>query len=208
MKGKYLVWLALVAVVTAAVFTFGCKALGGKAGEEKKTETITVEETPITETTVTETSLPEQPVYQPKKIDDLKMLDATLGSAVETLGWDNVFCFIALDKSVSLFTELQPAYAPGSADRNFIDASITDLGNIKTWLDEKINKGESVDPNGADAKDKRKKIADIRARVQAMIAGPAPKHEPVPEWKGDLMKKKYKEGGDMRKRKWAEGHKK
>jgi hypothetical protein len=204
MTGKKFWWLALAVALAAAFVAFGCK---GKAPE--KTETITVDETkvPESDTTVTE-KIPEQPIYQPTKLDDLKMLDACLGAAAETLGWDDTFCFIALDKSVGLFTEIQPAYAPGSADRNFVDASITDLGNIKTWLDEKITKGEAVDPNSADAKDKRKKINDIRAKVQAMIAGPAPKKEPIPEWKGDLMKKKLYERDEMLKKKWAERGKK
>lgn len=206
MKGKYFWWVALV-VAAIAIVAVGCN-LGKKKEETKPAEEIKVETTPSTEIPVTESTMPEQPVYQPTKNDDLKMLDATLWSAGETLGWDNVYSFIALDKSIALFTEIQPAFSPGSADRNFVDASITDLTNIKTWLDEKINKGEAIDPNGAEAKDKKKKIADIRAKVQAMIAGPAPKTEPIPEWKGDLMKKKLYERGEMLKKKWAERGKK
>ncbi len=197
MKGK-LLWLALVMALAASLVAFGCK------GKQKKVEEITVEETTTpTEEGVEEISIPEQPVYEPTKLDDLKMLDDCLGAAEKTLGWDNVFCSISLDKSVGLFTELQPAYNPGSADRSFIDAAITDVNNILTWLNEKIDKGEAVDPNGADAKDKKKKLREIRARVQAMIAGPAPK-KAIPEWKGELMKKKWHERGEMMKRKWAE----
>jgi len=205
MKGKYFWWVALV--VTAVAFVaVGCSL--GKKKEETKTSEVTVETTTTTETPVTESTMPEQPIYQPTKNDDLRMLDADLWSTGETLGWDNVFCFICLDKAIALFTEIQPAFSPGSADRNFVDASITDLTNIKTWLDEKINKGEAIDPNGAEAKDKKKKIADIRAKVQAMLAGPAPKIEPIPEWKGELMKKKLYERDEMLKKKWAERGKK
>jgi hypothetical protein len=205
MRSKYL-WWALVLALAATLVAFGCK---GKAGKEAgKFEEITVEETAAaTEEGVAEAGVPEQPVYQPTKIDNLRMLDDTLGAAEDTLGWDNIFCSISLDKCVGLFEELAPAYNPGSADRNFVDASVTDLGNIKTWLDGKIDAGEGVDPASADAKDKKKKIATIRAKVQGMIAGPAPKREPIPEWKGDLMKKKWKERGDMMKKKWAERNK-
>jgi hypothetical protein len=200
MRSKYL-WWALVLALAATMVAFGCK---GKAGKEKFEE-ITVEETTTpTEEGVEEISIPEQPVYHPTKMDNLVILDDTLGSAEDTLGWDNIFCSISLDKCIGLFEELAPAYSPGKADREFIDASVADLGNIKTFLDEKIDAGEGVDPKGADAKAKKKKIADIRARVQAMIAGPAPKKEPIPEWKGDLMKKKWHERGEMLKRKWAE----
>jgi hypothetical protein len=194
---------ALVLTLAVALVGFGCKGKGTK--ETGKFEEITVEETTTpTEEGVEEIAIPEQPVYHPTKLDNLKMLDDTLGSAEDTLGWDNIFCSISLDKCVGLFEELAPAYNPGSADRNFIDDSIKDIGNIKTWLDEKISAGEGVDPKSADAKDKKKKIAAIRAKVQAMIAGPAPKKEPIPEWKGDLMKKKWHERGEMLKKKWAE----
>ncbi len=200
MRGKYL-WWVLVLALAATMVAFGCK---GRAGKEK-VEEITVEETAApTGEGAEEATIPEQPVYHPTKLDNLVILDDTLGSAEDTLGWDNVFCSIALDKCVGLFEELAPAYSPGKSDRDFIDAAIVDLGNIKTFLDEKIDAGEAVDPKGADAKAKKKKIADIRARVQAMIAGPAPKKEPIPEWKGDLMKKKWHERGEMLKRKWAE----
>jgi len=200
MRGKYL-WWALVLALAVTLVAFGCK---GKAGKEKFEE-IKVEETAApAEPGVEEVGVPEQPVYHPTKLDNLVILDDTLGAAEDTLGWDNIFCSISLDKCVGLFEELAPAYTPGNADRNFIDSAITDLGNIKTWLDEKIDKGEGVDPKGADAKAKKKQIADIRAHVQAMIAGPAPKKEPIPEWKGDLMKKKWYERGEMMKRKWAE----
>jgi len=205
MKSKYL-WWALVLALAATLVAFGCK---GKAGKETgKFEEITVEETTTpTEEGVEEVAVPEQPVYRPAKLDNLRMLDDTLGAAEDTLGWDNIFCSISLEKCIGLFEELAPAYNPGSADRNFVDASVTDLRNIKTWLDEKIDAGEGVDPASADAKDKKKRIAAIRAKVQAMIAGPAPKKEPIPEWKGDLMKKKWHERGEMMKKKWAERNK-
>jgi len=202
MRSKYL-WWALVFALAAGLLAFGCK--GKAAKEEGKFEEITVEEeTVTTEEGVEEVSIPEQPVYHPTKLANLVMLDDCLGAAEDTLGWDNIYCSITLDKTIGLFEELQPAYSPGSSDRNFIDASVIDLGNIQTWLDERIDAAEAVDPTGADGKAKKKKIADIRARVRAMIEGPAPKKEPIPEWKGDLMKKKWHERGEMLKKKWAE----
>lgn len=211
MRAHRTLWI-VVALVVVGVALMGCSLLN----KGKKTETpISVETTtpPVTETTTTppaETTpvTPTPAPYQPQKLDTLKMLAATLGSTAETLGWDNVFCSVAIEKDVELFTILQPLYAPGTADRNFIDASIKDLNNIKTFLDEKISKGEGVDPTGPDAKAKKAKIKEIQARVLAMISGPAPKKEPIPEWKGDLMKKKLYERDEMLKKKWAERGKK
>ena len=211
MRANRVLWVVL-ALVAVGVVLMGCSLL--KKG--KKTETpISVETTTTTTTETTKTTSGETtPVttpaslYQAPKLENLKMLAATLGSTAETLGWDNVFCSVALEKNVELFTTLQPLYAAGSGDRSFIDASITDLNNIKTFLDEKISKGEGVDPTGADAKAKKAKIKAIQARVLAMISGPAPKKEPVPEWKGDLMKKKLYERDEMLKKKWAERGKK
>ncbi len=208
MRKTRVLWVTLILLAAAFAF-FAC---GKFLKKEKPAETpITVTEkpaeTPPTEAP-TETPPAEAPSpYTAKTLDNLKMLDDVLGASEKTLGWDNVYCSLSLDKNVELFTTIQGSYAPGSADRNFVDASITDLTNIKTYLDEKITKAEGVDPTGADAKSKKAKIAEIRARVRAMIAGPAPK-EKIPEWKGDLMKKKWKEGGDMKKKKWAERNKK
>ena len=95
-------------------------------------------------------------------------------------------------------------YAAGSADRTFIGDSTAKLNNVRTFLDEKITVAEGIDPTGVDAKAKKKVIRDIRARVRAMIGGPAPTKKPIPKEKGDKMKEKYKEGGDMKKKKWAE----
>ncbi len=204
MRGNRTVWLTAILVAVGVLF-FGCSMLK----KEKKTETpISVETPPAEKPAETpETAPPAGPTYTPANLDNLKMLAATLYSSAETLGWDNVFCSITLDKDLELFTALQPNYAAGTNDRSFIDGSITDLTNIKTWLDEKISKAEGVDPTGADAKAKKAKIMAIRDRVLAMISGPAPK-KAVGEAKGDAMKKKWKEGGDMKKKKWAERNKK
>lgn len=200
-------WWVLMVLVGVLAATLGCN-LGKKGTEGGKTITVEETTTPVpAETTPTEVSLPEQPVYEPSKMDDLQMLEATLGAADQTLGWDDVFAYGSLEKAVGLFEELQPSYAPGSADRNFVDQSITDLKNIMAWIDEKMGKGEAIDPNGAEAKAKKKQINVIRARVQAMISGPAPK-ERIPEWQGDLIKKKWHERGEMLKKKWAERNKK
>ena len=206
MRGNRTYWAILV-LCAVAVLAMGCSLLK----REKKTETPISVETPTT-TPAEGTAAPVAPptpgaAFTPTKLDTLKMLVGTLYASAETLGWDNVFCSIALEKDVELFTSLRQFYGAGTADRNFVDASITDLSNIKTFVDEKVSKGEGIDPNGADAQAKKKKILDIRAKVQAMIAGPAPK-EKIPEWKGDLMKKKLYESDEMKKKKWAERGKK
>jgi hypothetical protein len=187
MKTAKLFWVIIIVLAVSLAF-FGCDKLKKKPAAEE----------PVTE------APPEAPMYVPAKLDVLKMLDDTLGSSEDNLGWDNIFTSISLDKNVELFTMLQEHYAAGSGDRAFIDDSVVKLNNVKTFLDEKITKAEGIDPTGADATAKKKIIRDIRARVRAMIGGPAPAKKPIPEAKGDLMKKKWDERGEMMKKKWAE----
>ena len=198
----------VIIVLAVSLAFFGCD----KLRKEKPAEApISVEAPPAEEPAppaeepVTEAP-PAAPMYVPAKLDILKMLDDTLGSSEDNLGWDNIYTSISLEKNVELFTMLQDHYAAGSGDRTFIDDSTAKLNNVRTFLDEKITMAEGVDPTGADAKAKKKVIRDIRARVRAMIGGPAPApaKKPIPEGKGDKMKKKWKEGGDMKKKKWAE----
>ncbi len=196
----------VIIVLAVSLAFFGCD----KLRKEKPAEApISVEAPPAEEPAppaeepVTEAP-PAAPMYVPAKLDILKMLDDTLGSSEDNLGWDNIYTSISLEKNVELFTVLQDHYAAGSSDRTFIDDSTAKLNNVRTFLDEKITMAEGVDPTGADAKAKKKIIRDIRARVRAMIGGPAPAKKPIPEVKGDKMKKKWKEGGDMKKKKWAE----
>ncbi|MEE8639917.1 MAG: hypothetical protein V3T41_05865 [bacterium] len=196
----------VIIVLAVSLAFFGCD----KLRKEKPAEApISVEAPPAEEPAppaeepVTEAP-PAAPMYVPAKLDILKMLDDTLGSSEDNLGWDNIYTSISLEKDVELFTMLQDHYAAGSSDRTFIDDSTAKLNNVMTFLDEKITMAEGIDPTGADAKAKKKVIRDIRARVRAMIGGPAPAKKPIPEVKGDEMKKKWKEGGDMKKKKWAE----
>jgi HEAT repeat protein len=149
-----------------------------------------------------EVIIPERPVFVPTKVESLIMLDDVLGAAEDTLGWDDVFCAISLDKSVGLFEDLQPYYAPGTFDRAFVDDAIATAGDIKTWVEKKICDDECIDPMGVDAKEKKKQIRTIRYRVQAMVIPPP--SEPIPEWKDDLIKEKWRERGEILKRKWAE----
>ncbi len=205
MKTAKLFWVMIIALAVSLAL-FGCDKLRKEKPAEApiSVETPPAEEpAPPAEEPVAEAP-PEAPMYVPAKLDVLKMLDDTLGSSEDNLGWDNIFTSISLDKNVELFTMLQEHYAAGSADRSFIDDSVTKLNNIQTYLDEKITKAEGIDPTGADAKAKKKMIRDIRARVRAMIGGPAPAKKPIPEAKGDLMKKKWDERGEMMKKKWAE----
>jgi hypothetical protein len=204
MKTAKLFWVIIIVLAVSLAF-FGCDKLKKKPAEAPiSVETPPAEEpAPPAEEPVTEAP-PEAPMYVPAKLDVLKMLDDTLGSSEDNLGWDNIFTSISLDKNVELFTMLQEHYAAGSGDRAFIDDSVVKLNNVKTFLDEKITKAEGIDPTGADATAKKKIIRDIRARVRAMIGGPAPAKKPIPEAKGDLMKKKWDERGEMMKKKWAE----
>jgi hypothetical protein len=200
---KYL----LVAVLALAVglTVFGC----GKK-DKGKFEEIEVEETTTTPVTTVETipeTIPEAPVYEPTKQDILDQLYETLGASEKTLGWDNVYCSISLDKSISLFEILTPAYKEGSANRTFCTDSMATLGNIKTSIDAVISGTNALDPTGTTAKDYRADIKKIRNKVDELRSGPAPAKEPIPEWKGDLMKKKWHERGEMMKHKWAERNK-
>ncbi|NIT36751.1 MAG: hypothetical protein GTN49_09660 [candidate division Zixibacteria bacterium] len=207
-------FLWLVAVVLAAsVAILGC----AKAKKGEPAEAPISVEAPPAEEPAAEPEAPLAPVYTPSKLDTLRMLDDTLGASEDTLGWDNVYATISLEKNVALLTTLQEHYGAGSRDRTFIDDAINDLTNVKTFLDDKIAKAEGVDPNGTEAKAKKKSIRGIRSRVRDMISpAPAPKkEEPIPEWKGDeikrkkheageMLKKKKHEAGEMLKRKWAE----
>jgi hypothetical protein len=203
MKNEKLLWV-MVVVLAAGLALCGCDKLKRKPAEEA----ISVETPPGEEAVPTAEEAeapPEAPKYAPAKLDVLKMLYDTLGASEKNLGWDNIFTSISLDKNVELFTMLQDHYAAGSKDRTFIDDATAELSNINIFLEEKMAKAEGVDPTGDEATGKKKIIRDIRTRVKAMMASPAPaKKEPVPEWKGDLQKKKWDERGEMMKKKWAE----
>jgi hypothetical protein len=209
MKNAKLLWLIVILLAVGVAF-YGCSKLRKEKPAEAPISVETPTEEPAEEPAEEAAEEPsEEPAemeagkYVPAKLDLLKMLDDTLGASEDNLGWDNIYTSVSLDKDVELFTTLQGHYNAGTADRTFIDDSITELGNIKTYLDEKVSKAEGVDPTGTDAKAKKKTIATIRARVRAMIGGPAPK-KPIPEAKGDAMKKKWNERGEMMKKKWAE----
>ncbi len=209
MKTAKLFSIVIIVLAVSLAF-FGCDKLRKEKPAEApiSVETPPAEEpAPPAEEPVTEepSEAPaEAPMYVPAKLDILKMLDDTLGSSEDNLGWDNIYTTISLEKNVELFTMLKDHYAAGSGDRTFIDDSTAKLNNVRTFLDEKITVAVGVDPTGADAKAKKKVIRDIRARVRAMIGGPAPPKKPIPKEKGDKMKKKWAERGDMMKKKWAE----
>jgi len=205
MKNAKLLWLVVLVLAVGVAF-YGCDKLRKEKPAEAPISVETPSEAPAEAPAEEPAEAPatEAGKYVPAKLDLLRMLDDTLGASEDNLGWDNIYTSVSLDKNVELFTSLQAHYTAGTADRTFIDASIADLGNIKTFLDEKISKAEGVDPTGTDAKAKKKTIADIRARVRAMIGGPAPAKKPVGEAKGDAMKKKWNERGEMMKKKWAE----
>jgi hypothetical protein len=203
MKNAKLLWLMIVLLAVGVAF-YGCD----KLKREKPAEAPISVETPTEEPAEAAEEAAEAPAveagkYVPTKLDLLRMLDDTLGASEDNLGWDNVYTSISLEKNVDLFTALQDHYGAGTGDRTFIDDSVAKLGNIKTYLDEKISKAEGVDPTGADAKDKKKTIALIRDRVRAMLS-PAPAKRPISEEEGEAMKRKWHERGEMMKKKWAE----
>jgi len=117
-------------------------------------------------------TVPDQPRFEPNQRDIMLILDDTLGSAEDTLGWDNIYCSIALEKVIELFGELAVFYQPGSKNRAFIDDSINDLSGIKTYLDENITKAEGINPISAEADSERKKIRDIRKQVRSLLSEP------------------------------------
>ncbi len=203
MRRYLLIFMVAALALMVGVTIFGCgKKDKGKFEEIEVGDTTTT--TPVTTTESLPETIPEAPVYEPTKQDVLDQLYEVLGAAEKTLGWDNVYCSISLDKSVSLFEVLAPAYKEGSSNRVFCTDSIATLGNIKTNIDSVVAGTTALDPTGTNAKDWRNDIKKIRVKVGELKAGPAPAKEPIPEWKGDLMKKKWHERGEMMKHKWAE----
>ncbi|UCE28122.1 MAG: hypothetical protein JSW52_05070 [Candidatus Coatesbacteria bacterium] len=191
-------------MVAAAVFFLGIACGGGDEEEEGKFTEIAVEEPTETTTEETETVvIPVAPVYEPTKTDVLVQLYDVLGAAEDTLGWDNVYCSITLDKSISLLDVLRPSFTAGSTNLAKCDSATKDLGNIKTTLDTYIMEGTGLDPKGTDAKTHKKTIRKYRDWIGGLISPTAPK-EPISEWEGDLMKEKWHERGEMMKEKWAE----
>ncbi len=194
-------------MVAGTVFFLGVACGGGDEEEKGKFTEISVEEP--TETVedvepVIET-IPMAPVYKPNKKDVLVQLDDVLGAAEDTLGWDNIFCSITLDKSVTLLDVLRPSFKAGSTNLGKCDSAIKDLGNVKTTVDDYIIEGKGLDPDSTDAKTYKKTIRTYRLWIKGLISPGAPK-EPIPEWEGDLMKEKWHERGEDMKKKWAEGH--
>jgi hypothetical protein len=192
-------------MVAGTVFFLGIACGGGDEEEKGKFTEISVEEpTETVEPEEAETvMLPTAPVYEPKKKDVLVQLDDVLGAAEDTLGWDNVYCSITLDKSVSLLEVLRPSFSAGSTNLGKCDSAVTDLGNIQTTLDAYIMEGKGLDPTSTEAEGYKKKIRAYRDWIRSLLYPASPK-EPIPEWKGDLMKKKWNERGEMMKKKWAE----
>jgi hypothetical protein len=195
----------ILSMVAAAVFFLGVACGGGDKEEEGKFTEIAVEAPTETPTEETEpVVIPVAPVYEPTQHDVLVQLYDVLGAGEDTLGWDNFYCSITLDKSVSLLEILRPSFTAGSNNLAKCDSATKDLGNIKTTLDTYIMEGKGVDPKGTEAKDYKKTIRNYRDWIGGLISPAAPKKEPIPDWQGDLMKEKWNERGEMLKKKWAE----
>jgi hypothetical protein len=132
-------------------------------------------------------AIPQQPSWRPTEAEALIILEAVLGAAEETLGWDNVFCWIALDKCLLLLEELQPAYKPGSPERDFINGTVNDLVNVNFAIYESINVAEPLNPASAECKDIKGRLKEIRAEITKMIERAPVTKEPIPEWRGALV---------------------
>ena len=176
---------------------------GGDEEEEGKFTEIAVEEpTEMVEETET-VMIPTAPVYEPNQHDVLVQAYDILGAAEDTLGWDNVYCSITLDKSVSLLDVLRPSFTAGSTNLAKCDSATKDLGNIKTTLDTYIMEGKGIDPKGTEAKGYKTTIRKYRDWIGGILSPAAPAKE-IPDWEGDLMKEKWHERGELMKKKWAE----
>lgn len=193
MVRKYVKWARVLPLATMLVtFVYRGKAGEGMVGlDEARGEGVAPPE-PV----ATEVAVPEQPYYQPWKLDILMMLDGTLHAAEHTLGWDNVFCSVALDKSVRLFEELRLAGNLDESDRHFIEFAVAELSAVKGSLDEKVRVGEGLEPFGVEGKNKKKLIEDVRNGVREMIAGPPSGQERTSGWeRGDKPKEERAERG-------------
>ncbi len=149
-------------------------------------------------------AIPQQPSWRPTEREALKMLDAVLGAAEETLGWDNIFYWVAVDKCVLLIEEIQPAYKPGSPERNFIDKTGIELLNSLEPIHEKINAGEPINPEGPEGKAAREKLKELRAEVKAMFERAPVTKEPLPQWIGSGFEKKRHQYRKEMLRRWLE----
>ncbi|MCP4231489.1 MAG: hypothetical protein GY771_15260 [bacterium] len=138
--------------------------------------------------------------YTPKKEDVKSQLYWVLGATKETLGWDNVYCGISVDKSVELFGAYKAYYDEGGSTYTFCGDSTATLNNLSTTVNQLITEGKGLDPGTTDAKNYRKDIQKMRDKLYPPSSPP----KKVGEIEGDKMKEKWKERGDMMKKKWAE----
>ena len=148
--------------------------------------------------------IPAQPGWRPTELEVLLMLDSVLGSAEQTIGWDNIYFWIAIDKCTLLCEELAPAYDPNSPERNFIDRSIPELTNISYVFFDKINAGERVNPEGPEAEAAKEKIKELRTEINAMIERAPQNKEPIPQWRGGFIYEKWYEQRKEMLRRWLE----
>jgi hypothetical protein len=148
--------------------------------------------------------IPEQPSWRPTEREALMVLDAVLGAAEQTLGWDNVYFWITVDKCTLLCEELAPAYNPNSPERNFIDRTVPELVYISTAFYDKMNAGERVNPEGHEAVTTKEKIREIRVEIKAMIERAPQTKEPIPQWHGGFVYEKWHEKRKEMLRVWLE----
>ncbi len=149
-------------------------------------------------------AIPQQPSWRPTEAEALTILNAVLGAAEETLGWDNIFCWIALDKCLVLLEELQPNYEPRSPERDFINGTINDLFNVNVAIYEKINAAEPLNPVSAECEEIKGRLREIRGQITGMIERAPVTKEPIPEWTGELVEERRHRRRKEMLRRWLE----
>ena len=120
----------------------------------------------------------ERTASNPSNLDELATLLRTLRAAEGALGTDDVACSAYLAESIGLLERLAPTYDERSKDGKFVRGAIGDLRNVKERLDESIAKGETIDAESADAKEKRAQILRIVDRVKYLYYDVLTKESP------------------------------
>ena len=194
-------WLVLVLVAFVAMAFFACK----KKEEVAPPETA-VEEAPPAE--VPEIATPDEagaePLETPPDVAKLQLLDG-LAYTIAVVGWDNPFAATMCGRILDNITTLSAAAA--GEEKETLAAVELDLRAVKSKLDDVVAKGGTLSQEELDSIKTTLKEADAKL---AGLYGYAPTRR-LTEAEGDKLKEGYrmkeeklKEGGDEKKKKWAE----
>jgi hypothetical protein len=143
---------------------------------------------------------PQVSVYEPTKFDVLVQLYDTIGAAEKTLGWDNEYCLISLNKSISLLEVLEPGFSAGSVNSRNCKTAISDIRYIKEAIEDIDSTGELLDPKGTEAEGYKDALVVYREWIDGIL-NPVPPERPedypteemIEEWerRAEEMKKKW-----------------